>query len=122
MAENKQYITHIQDNGSIMVSEDVIGTIVAHAAEEVEGVVGLCIKAGADLAEMIGKKNWGRGMKITIDENNSVSVECNILIRYGQSVVNVAKSVQESVTGALESVAGVTVASVNVNVSGIERK
>ena len=39
MAENKQYITKVQDNGSVMISEDVIGTIVDHAVHEVEGVV-----------------------------------------------------------------------------------
>ena len=41
MAESKQYITQIQDNGNVMISEDVIATIVAHAASEFEGVVGL---------------------------------------------------------------------------------
>lgn len=122
MAENKQYITHNQDNGSIMISEDVIGTIVAHAAEEAEGVVGLCVKAGADIAEMIGKKNWGRGMKILIDESNNVSVECNILIQYGQSVVTVAAAVQTAVTAAVESMTGVKVKAVNVNVCGIVKQ
>ena len=39
MAENKQYITQIQENGSVMISEDVISTIVAHAVAEVEGIV-----------------------------------------------------------------------------------
>ena len=41
MAENKQYITQVQENGTVLISEDVIMTIVAHAVEEVEGVVGL---------------------------------------------------------------------------------
>ena len=31
MAEYKQYITQIQENGSVMISEDVVATIVAHA-------------------------------------------------------------------------------------------
>ena len=38
MSENKQYITLARENGSVMISEDVITTIVAHAAEEIEGV------------------------------------------------------------------------------------
>ena len=38
MAEYKQYITQIQENGSVMISEDVVATIVAHALSEVEGV------------------------------------------------------------------------------------
>ena len=58
MAENKQYIVQTQDNGSVMISEDVIATIVAQAVKEVEGVVSLNVKHGADIAEMIVKKNF----------------------------------------------------------------
>ena len=121
MAENKQYVTQAQDNGAVMISEDVIATIVAHAVEEVEGIVGLNVKPGADIIEMIGKKNWGKGLKITIAEDESLAVDCNVNVAYGHSVVTVAKAVQDSVTNALESMAGVTVSAVNVNVCGIVR-
>jgi uncharacterized alkaline shock family protein YloU len=122
MAENKQYITQFQDNGSIMISEDVVATIVTQAVKDVEGVVSLSTKPGADIAEMIGKKNWGKGMKIEIAENNEITVDCNVVIGYGQSVVAVAKAVQDAVAGALESMTGVKVAAVNVNVCGIVRQ
>ena len=122
MAENKQYITTVQDNGSVMISEDVICAIVEHAAKDVEGVAGLCTKPGSDIADMIGKKNWGKGMKIVIAEDNSVSVDCNISVNYGQSIVAVAAMVQESVSAALVSTAGVAVTAVNVNVCGIVRQ
>ena len=122
MAESKQYITQAQENGSVMISEDVIATIVAHAVSEVEGVVGLNVKPGADIADLIGKKNWGKGMKIFIGENDEISIDCNVTVCYGQSVVAVAKAVQDAVTGALESMAGVTISAVNVNVCGIVRQ
>jgi uncharacterized alkaline shock family protein YloU len=105
-----------------MISEDVISTIVSHTISEVEGVVSLSTKPGADIADLIGKKNWGKGMKVTIQEDDSLLVDCNIVVAYGQSVVNVAKAVQEAVTSALESMTGVKVASVNVNVCGIEQQ
>ena len=38
MAENKQYITQAQSNGTVMISEDVIATIITNAVAEVEGV------------------------------------------------------------------------------------
>jgi uncharacterized alkaline shock family protein YloU len=122
MAESKQYITQKQDNGSVLISEDVIATIVANAVTEVDGVVGLNVKPGADIADMIGKKNWGKGMKITIGDNDELTVDCNVNIGYGQSVVAVAKAVQDAVTAALVSTAGLTVAAVNVNVCGIIRQ
>ena len=121
MAENKQYVTQTQENGSVLISEDVIVTIVAHAVEEVEGVVGLNAKPGADIIEMIGKKGWGKGLKVTIGEEDALTIDCNINVAYGQSVVSVANAVQEAVTNALESMAGVKIAAVNVNVCGIVR-
>ena len=122
MADNKQYITQIQDNGSVMISEDVVATIVSLAVKEVEGVVGLSTKPGADIADMIGKKNWGKGLRINIADDNALTVDCDIIVSYGQSVVAVAASVQEAVAAALESATAVKVAAVNVNVCGIVRQ
>jgi uncharacterized alkaline shock family protein YloU len=122
MAENKQYITQAQERGNVLISEDVIATIIENAIKDVEGVVGLSVKPGADIADMIGKKTWGKGIKITISDDNALSVDCNVNIGYGQSVVSVAKSVQDAVTGALESATGVKVSAVNINVCGIIRQ
>lgn len=122
MADNKQYITHAQKNGNVLISEDVIATIVAHAVTEVSGVVSLSTKPGADIAEFIGKKNWGKGIKITINEDNEASIDCNVVVSYGQSVVTVAKNVQAAIHSAVEELTGVTIAAVNVNVCGIVRQ
>ena len=115
MAEYKQYITLVQEYGNVMISEDVIATIVEQTLTEVDGVV----KGGADV---VGKKSWGKGIRIAIAEDNSLTIGCNIIVGYGESVVNVAKAVQEAVSTAIESVTGVVVTDVNVNVCGIIRK
>ena len=121
MAETKQYITQAQENGNVMISEDVIGTIVSHAVSEVEGVVGLSAKPGADIAELIGKKNWGKGMKVIIADDESVQIDCNVIVAYGQNIVSVAAAVQQAISGAVESMSGVKVTSVNVNICEIVR-
>ena len=115
MAEYKQYITQDQENGSVMISEDVIATIAEHTLTEVDGVV----KGGA---EVTGKKSWGKGMRIAIAEDNTLTIGCNVIVRYGESVVDVAKAVQSAITNAVESITGVTVADVDANVCGIVRK
>ena len=119
MAETKQYITQSQENGSVMISEDVIASIVVNAVAEVEGVVGLTTKPGADIADMFGVKNWGKGLKVVINEDETISVDCNINVKYGQSVVDVAKAAQEAIISALDSMTGVKTNAVNVNVCGI---
>lgn len=122
MTENKQYITQVQENGTVLISQDVISTIVINAASEVEGVVGMSVKPGMDIIEVLGKKNWGKGIRINISENDEIDIDCNVIISYGQSVVTVASAVQTAVTAALESMTGVAVKSVNVNVCGISRQ
>ncbi len=115
MADSKQYITQAQENGNVMISEDVIATIVEHTLTEVDGVV----KGGL---EVVGKKSWGKGIRIAIAEDNTLSIGCNIVVAYGESVIAVAQAVQTAVVNAVESVTGVTVADVDVNVCGIVRK
>ena len=122
MAENKQYITQTQEQGTVKISEDVVAAIVINALGEIEGCAGLIAKPGADIAEMIGKKNWGKGVKVSISEENHISIDCNVLAIYGYCVVDVAKAVQRAATVALESTTGSKVTSVNVNVCGIVRK
>ena len=121
MAEYKQYITQTQENGTVMISEEVIATIIEHAACEVEGVSGLAMKPGADIADLIGK-NWGKGMKIFIGEDNGLTIDCNVIIAYGHSVIDVAKNAQQAITGAVESMTGVEVKGVNINICGIARQ
>ncbi len=111
MSENK-YITQTRENGQVLISEEVLVNIISQAVAEVEG------------AELSGKPgiNWGKGIKLTIDDDNRVTAKCYINAAYDQSVVTIAAAVQESVTVALESMAGVTVQGVNVSVVGIARK
>ncbi len=122
MAENKQYITQTQENGCVMISEDVVATIALNSLSEIEGFAGLSTKPGADIIDMIGKKNWGKGVKVQINEENTIVIDCNVLVIYGHSVVNVAKAIQSAIASALESTTGAKVQSVNVNVCGIVRK
>lgn len=121
MAEFKQYITQVQEGGNVMISEDVIASIIAQTVSEVEGVFGISSKVGSEIADLIGK-NWGKGMKITIGEDNEVSIDCNVTTVYGSSVIDVATAAQKAIAAAVESMAGVRVACVNVNVCGIVRK
>ncbi len=122
MAENKQYITQLQEGGSVMISQEVIASIAAQSIADVEGVNTIGNKPGVDLAEMIVKKNWGKGLKITIGEEDELYIDCSVIVNYGQSVVAVAKAVQTGITNAIFSMIGIEVASVNVNVCGIARQ
>ena len=122
MADNKQYVIQGQENGSVQISEDVIAAIVSHAACEVEGVVGVNAKPGAEIIELIGKKNWGKGVVITVNETNSIVIECNLIVNFGKNVVEIAKAAQSAIINALETLSAIEINAVNVNICGIVRQ
>ena len=122
MADNKQYVMQTQENGSVQISEDVIAAIVSHAACEVEGIFGVNTKPGAEIIELIGKKNWGKGVIITVNETNSIVIECNLIAIFGKNVVETAKAAQVAIINALESLSAIEINSVNVNICGIIRQ
>ena len=122
MGENKEYISQVRQDGAIHISEDVIASIAAAAVNEVEGVCGLSANIGSDLAEMLGKKSMSKGIRMSVDENDAITIGCNVIAQYGNSVMDVARAVQDAVCAAIESMTGLKVAAVNVNVCGIAMK
>lgn len=119
MAENKLYITQAQENGAVMISEEVIAAIVVNALKDVEGVVGIGGKLGFDLASL---KTWAKALNVTIADDNQVTVDCSLIVAYGQSVIDVAKAAQESIVSAVEAMTGIKPTAVNISVSGIARQ
>lgn len=119
MAENKEYISQKYDNGAVHISEEVIASVAGMAALDVEGVCGLYANSGTSFSELIGKKNLGKGIQVTVDEKKNVSINCFIETAYGQKVLDVAKNVQDAIAAMVGSVTGLTVTTVNVTVSGV---
>ena len=118
MAESKDYIVRSQEDGSVSISEDVIAIIAWEAMHEVEGFGGPAAGIPGDLAELIGRKNASRGVRISAEEK-SVSVDVYITVRFGYSVTKVSRDIQEAISKSVEDMTGVKVSAVNVNVTGI---
>ena len=121
MSEFKQYITQVQENGNVMISENVIAAIVGYSLAEVEGIGSLGTKPGITAQDFDVKKHWNKSLKVMIAEDNSVSIDCSLMVKYGYSVVDVAAAAQQSITDNVEDTAGVTVNNININVCGIVR-
>lgn len=110
MADNKDYMTHPEELGSIHISEEVLGAIAAGAAVEVEGISGLM--------NVTGKKTSARGVRIAVDETGA-TVDLYVMIRYGFAIPEVAEKLQTAVATSLEAMTGFAVKAVNVHVGGV---
>ncbi len=117
MNDRKEYISQDLQNGSISISEEVIISLAAMAAQDVEGVYGLG-GAGTDIGKLT-KKAVGKDIRVEISEQDEISIDCYIVVLYGYSVVEVAKAVQEAVASQVESTTGRAVKDVNVSIGGI---
>ena len=118
MAENKEYFSKYVENGSVQISEEVVASVAAMAVLEVDGVCGLASNLGYDIAEMLGKKTLAKGIRLSA-EGEALKIDCEIVAQFGQPVFVLARTVQEHVKTCVESMTGLRVAQVNVNVSGI---
>jgi uncharacterized alkaline shock family protein YloU len=121
MADQKGYIRNSDDKGSVNISEDVVAFIAANAAREIEGVDSFYYSQGKDITSRIGKRNYPRGVKLTIDED-SISFDIYIVVDIGYSISEVGGKIQSAVISAVEGAVGVRVAAVNVHVCGKKKK
>lgn len=106
------------NTGSIQIADEVISIIASTAANEVEGIAKPQKDKADTIVEFFGMKNQSKGVKIAIN-NLDASVDIDIIVKYGFNISDVAYEVQNRVKEALETMAGLNVISVNVNVSGI---
>ncbi len=117
MAESKEYLKHENEIGNVNISEDVIASIAAVSATEVDGVTGLV--SGINFSELFGgKKASSKGVKVLLDENQ-VAIDLFLSIRYGEVIPTIAAQIQDKVMSAVESMTGLVVSAVNVHVAGV---
>lgn len=105
--------------GTITFANDVVATIAALAACDIPGVAGMCGGFVGGIAEMLGRKNLTKGVKVTI-KDNTVAVDLEIIVDYGVKVPEVCKEIQESVSKALETMTGLVVTAVNIDIQGVK--
>jgi len=119
MAENLKINSY--NNSDVNIADDVIGVITSIAASEIKGIKALNGTFQDDVLEMIGKKNFNKGIKIeTIGDK--VSVDLSVIVDYGVKINEIGKLVQENVKLAIESMTDLKVSKVNVFVEGINSK
>lgn len=118
MSESREYISYPDEMGTIHIADEVLAVVAAGAALEVEGVSSLAANLSSDIAELMGRKVYSKGVRLMVSEGQ-VIVEISILIKYGFSIPDVAKKVQDAVVTAVTNTSGMEVAQVNVQVAGI---
>ena len=88
------------------------------AMREVEGFGSISNPLSKDLAELIGKKSAARGVSV-LPEEDCVSIDVFISVKYNYSVVQVSQAIQEAIRNSVEDMTGIPVKAVNVHVGSV---
>lgn len=114
--ENMNYEENI---GIVKISDEVVSVIANIAAEEINGVSDLQSLTGNNISQLLkGKKVSGKNVKVTLNEDYAI-IDLNLAVEYGVKIPEVVASVQENVKRTVETMTGLKVSSVNVNVQNI---
>lgn len=104
--------------GSIRIADEVVSIIAGLAATEIDGIAGMSGGLVGGIAEMLGKKNFAKGVKVEVGEKEA-AVDLFIIVKYGVRIPDVAIAVQENVKQAIETMTGLSVVEVNIHVQGV---
>ena len=122
MSDNYQPDVKLDENpnGTVSFATEVVATIAGLAATEVEGVASMTSQSSgfADMFSRKNTRNFTKGVRIDLD-GNRVTVDITIVVEYGSPVPDVARSIQENVKKAIETMSGLDVHAVDVHVSGV---
>jgi uncharacterized alkaline shock family protein YloU len=104
--------------GSVRVADEVVSIIAGLAATEVAGIAGMSGGIVGGIAEILGRKNFSKGVKVEVGEREA-AVDLYIIVKYGVRIPDVALQAQENVKQAIETMTGLSVIEVNVHVQGV---
>jgi len=108
----------IDDIGTVKISDEVVAIIAGIAAVEVPGVAGMSGGIAGGIAEMLGRKNLSKGVKVEVGEKEA-AIDLYLIVEYGARIPDVAWEIQEKVKKAVETMTGLNVIEVNIHVQGV---
>lgn len=104
--------------GTITYANEVIAVIAGVAANEVEGVAGMC-SGSSSISDVFGRnKNITKGVKVELGTEET-AVDIYLIVEYGTPIQTCAAAVQENVRKSIESMTGLHVVRVDVHVQGV---
>ena len=108
-----------EQSGKVTFNTDVIATIAGLATVEVPGVAGMSGGIVSGMAELLGRRNLTKGVKVAINEQEC-EVDLNIVVTYGVKIPEVTAKIQGDVKSSIETMTGLTVKSVDIHVQGVD--
>ncbi len=106
--------------GEITISSAVFTTITGAAATNCFGVKGMAYRSMADgLVHLLRPEAMSKGVKVTYNDDNTVSIQLHIVVENGVNITTVCRSIMSEVKYVVNKNTGVEVRDVNVCVDSM---
>ena len=102
-------------SSNITYNSEVVAIIAGLAANEVEGIAGMCSVSGSIMSK---NRNATKGVKVEVG-TEEVAVDLYVIVEYGIPIQRAAADAQENVRKAIESMTGLHVVRVDVHVQSV---
>ncbi|MBM6869835.1 Asp23/Gls24 family envelope stress response protein [Pseudoflavonifractor phocaeensis] len=108
------------DKGEIRISSEVFTNITGAAAINCYGVKGMAIRSKTDgLVHLLRRESMSKGVKVTYNEDSTVSIELHIIVDNGVNLMAVSRSIMNEVRYNVSRITGVEVKNVDVYVDSM---
>ena len=104
--------------GSVKIADDVVASIAAIAACDVDGVKSIDGTASENLFSKVGIRGVTRGAKVEVN-GKQVRAAVAIIMDYGYNIPETCQYVQKRVKNSIENMTGLEVVDVNIRIAGI---
>jgi len=116
-------ITQKTEAGMISIDRAVFTSIAGHAATNCFGVKGMAVRSVTDgLVHLLRREAMGKGVHITINDDDSVSIDLHIMVDRGVNLTAISDSIIEEVRYHVTKATGTEVRAINVFVDSINLK
>jgi uncharacterized alkaline shock family protein YloU len=116
----KSMITFQNSNGTISLAREVFTTLVGDVATSCFGVKGMAMRSMTDgLVHLLKRESMGKGVYITYNEDQSISIELHIIVDQGVNIPVLCHSIISEVGYRVSEATGVSIKSVDVFIDSI---
>lgn len=119
MAEQQTFEMEQHDLGKVEISPEVIEVIAGIAATEVNGVAAMRGSFTTGVAERLGRRNPGKGVKVELTEEG-ITIDVYVLLDFGVSIPEIGQKIQDNICQTLRQMTSLEVTAANVHVVGIQ--
>ena len=108
------------EKGEVSISDAALSNIPGAAATSCFGVKGMAYRSMTDgLVHLLRREAMSKGVKVTYNEDGTVSIELHIVVENGVNIATVCRSIMSEVKYVVTKNTGVEVREVNVCVDSV---